>query len=108
MRCGEPIWQTRSTWPMSIPSSSEAVATRALSAPVLSRCFGSEPPFLGQASVVSRHRVLAQPLAEMARDALGQPPGVDEHERRPVFANQCGQAIVVLLPHLMRHDGIER
>src|SRR5688572_32327463 len=27
MRCGEEIWQTRSTWPMSIPSSSDAVAT---------------------------------------------------------------------------------
>ena len=43
MRCsataidrGEPIWQTRSTVPMSMPSSSDAVATTALSFPVLS------------------------------------------------------------------------
>ena len=34
----EPSWQTRSTSPMSIPSSSEAVATSALSSPALSRC----------------------------------------------------------------------
>ena len=37
MRCGEPIWQTRSTWPMSMPSSSEAVATSAFSWPFFSR-----------------------------------------------------------------------
>src|SRR5439155_522752 len=43
MRCratererGEPIWQTRSTEPMSIPSSREAVATRAHTSPAFS------------------------------------------------------------------------
>ena len=35
MRCGDPIWQTRSTWPMSMPSSSDAVATSAFSLPFL-------------------------------------------------------------------------
>ena len=34
---GDPTWQTSSTGPMSIPSSSEAVATRARSSPALSR-----------------------------------------------------------------------
>ena len=38
---GEPIWQTRSTWPMSMPSSSEAVATRARKRPDLSACSAS-------------------------------------------------------------------
>ena len=38
---GEPSWQTRSTSPMSMPSSSEAVATSALSLPRLSRCSAS-------------------------------------------------------------------
>ena len=41
MALGEPIWQTRSTEPMSIPSSREAVATRAFSAPAFSRCSAS-------------------------------------------------------------------
>ena len=41
MRCGEPIWQTRSTWPMSMPSSSDAVATSAFSCPVFSRVSAS-------------------------------------------------------------------
>ena len=38
---GEPIWQARSISPMSMPSSSEAVATSARSAPCLSRCSAS-------------------------------------------------------------------
>ena len=33
MRCGEEIWQTRSTWPMSMPSSSDAVATSTFNRP---------------------------------------------------------------------------
>ena len=37
MERGEPIWQTRSTVPISMPSSSEAVATTAFSSPFLSR-----------------------------------------------------------------------
>ena len=41
MRCGEEIWQTRSTWPMSMPSSREAVATTTLSLPSRSRCSAS-------------------------------------------------------------------
>src|SRR5205814_1556878 len=36
-----PIWMTRSTSPMSMPSSSEAVATRTLSSPALSLCSAS-------------------------------------------------------------------
>ena len=32
------------------------------------------------------HRVFAQPLGQMVGDALGQPPRVDEHQRRPVLA----------------------
>ena len=48
MRCsataierGEPIWQTRSTVPMSMPSSSDAVATTARSSPLFSRASAS-------------------------------------------------------------------
>ena len=50
MRCsataierGEPIWQARSTVPISMPSSSEAVATTARSSPALQPRFGVEP-----------------------------------------------------------------
>ena len=40
---GEPSWQTRSTSPISMPSSSEAVATSAFSSPRFSRCSAVEP-----------------------------------------------------------------
>jgi hypothetical protein len=39
---GEPNWQTRSTSPMSMPNSSEAVATSAFSLPYLRRCSASK------------------------------------------------------------------
>ena len=38
---GEPSWQTRSTSPMSMPSSSDAVAASTFSSPRLSRCSAS-------------------------------------------------------------------
>ena len=41
MRRGDPIWQTRSTDPMSMPSSSDAVATSAFRRPPLSRASAS-------------------------------------------------------------------
>ena len=70
MRCsataidrGEPIWQTRSTVPISMPSSSEAVATTALSSPLFSRCFGLEPQLARKTSVMRQDRILAEPLA---------------------------------------------
>ncbi|KGX79623.1 aTP-dependent helicase, DEAD/DEAH family [Burkholderia pseudomallei MSHR435] len=39
---GEPSWQTSSTSPMSMPSSSEAVATSSLSLPCFRRCSASK------------------------------------------------------------------
>ena len=38
MLWGEPIWHTSSTGPTSMPSSSEAVATRARRSPARRRC----------------------------------------------------------------------
>ena len=108
IRCGEPIWQTRSTWPMSMPSSSDAVATIARQAARLQPALCVEPRLLREAAVMCRHRVLAEPLGEMTGHALGHPPSVDEDQRRPVRADQRGQPVVVLLPHLVRHHRFER
>ncbi len=108
IRCGDPIWQTRSTWPMSMPSSSDAVATSALQRAALEPRLGVEPPLLGQASVVRRHRVVAQAVAQVASQPLGEAPRVDEHERRPMFPDEIGEPVVVLLPDLARHHRFER
>ena len=35
--------------------------------------------------MVSGHLVLPEPLAKLVRHALGHPPGVHEHEGRPVL-----------------------
>ena len=66
--------------------------------------FGGQPQLAGQAAVMGEHRVFAKPLGQMMGDALGQPPRVHEDEGRPVFLNQRGDAVVDLLPHLVRRD----
>ncbi len=53
--------------------------------------------------MVRGDRFLAEPLAEMARGALGHAPRVDEDQRRPVQQDQLGDAAVDLLPLVVRH-----
>ena len=91
-----------------MPSSSEAVATSAFSAPLLSRCFGVEPALFRQAAVMRRDLVGAEPLRQRAGGALGHAAGVDEDQRRAVRLDQLGDAVVDLLPDLARHDRFER
>ena len=57
---GEPSWQTRSTSPISMPSSSEAVATIALQLAALQALLGVEPLFLGEAAVMRGDAVIAE------------------------------------------------
>ena len=50
---------------------------------------------LREAAVVRGDDVVAEPLAELVRDALGQPARVDEHQRGAVLARRarrCGRA----------------
>ena len=57
---------------------------------------GVEPLLLGEAAVMRRHLLLAEPLGELARRPLGQPARVDEDQRRAVRLDQLGQAVVDL------------
>ena len=93
---------------MSMPSSSEAVATSARSDPALRRCSASSRALARQAAVVAGDRVLAQDLRELRRDPLGHLPRVHEDERRAVLADEVGHPRVDLLPLLVRADGGER
>ena len=68
----------------------------------------AQPMFLREAAVVRRDRVVAEPLREVARGALREPPGIHEHERRPVRADQLREPVVFLDPDLVRHDRLER
>ena len=83
---GDPMWHTRSTVP---DVDAELERGRGDERPQLA---GFEPP-LGveanlarEAAVVRRHRIGPEPLGEMVRHALGEPPRVDEDERRSVLA----------------------
>ncbi len=108
MRCGDEIWHTRSTWPMSMPSSSEAVATSTLSLPVAQPLLGVEALLLREAAVVRGDELGAEPLGQLVRHALGEPPRVHHDERRAVRLDQLDQALVDLLPDLVRHHRFER
>ncbi len=67
-----------------------------------------EAHLLGKAAVMRRDALGAEPLGELVRHALGQPPRVDEDERSAVRLDQPDQALVDLLPHLVRHHRLER
>ena len=105
---GEPSWHTRSTSPMSMPSSSDAVATSTLSSPRFSRCSAVQAQLLRHAAVVRHHVLGAEELGQVARRALGHAPRVDEHERRAVLLREVREALVDLLPHLGGHHRLER
>ena len=62
---------------------------------------------LRQAAVVRGHDVVAQPLAELVREPLGQPAGVDEHERGAVLLDQRGDAVEHVAHLLGRRDRLE-
>ncbi len=66
--------------------------------------FGGQAQLARQAAVMREHRVFAEPLGEIVRHALGQPPRVDEDERRPMFVDERADAVVDFLPHLVRRD----
>jgi len=57
-----------------------------------------------QTPVMRRHVFLAQPLAQLMSNALGEPPRIHEHERRAVRIHQLYDALVNLVPHLVRRD----
>ena len=93
---------------MSMPSSSEAVATIALQFAALEPLLGRKPAFLRQAAVMRGDRILAETVREFAGDPLGHAAGVDEDERRAMALDQFGEAAVDLGPDLVRHHRFER
>ena len=105
---GEPIWQTRSMSPMSMPSSSEEVATSARSWPAFSRVSARNRCSLERLPWWSRDVLGADALGEVARRALGEAPVVDENQRRPVRLDQLREPVVQLVPDLVRHHRLER
>ena len=70
----------------------------------LELAFGLEAQRTRETAVVGEHDAFAEPLFEMMRDALGQPPRVDENESRAMSFDQRRDAVIDLGPHLIaRH-----
>ncbi len=104
---GEPIWQTSSTGPMSMPSSSDAVATSALSSPAAQPPLDPGPAVLREAPVVRGDDVVAEPLAELVGEPLREPAGVHEHERGVVLADELGDLVEDVVHLLGRRHRLE-
>ena len=98
MRCsplatdgGASICTTRSIAPMSMPSSSDEVATSAAQRAGLEQVLDLDALRPRDRSVVRAHQRLAGELVQRAGQPLGQPPAVDEDQRRPVRADELEQ-----------------
>jgi hypothetical protein len=89
---GASIWMTRSIAPMSMPSSSDEVATMAGRRPALRSSSTCEALLPAERAVVGAHELLARELVEGGGHALGQAAAVHEHERGAVGADQLEQA----------------
>ena len=53
------------------------------------------------------HCGFAEAVAQVTCDPFGKPPGVHEHQGRPMRADEIGEAFVVLLPDLVGHHGFK-
>ena len=92
---GEPIWHTSSTGPMSMPELERGGGHQRLQVAGPQARLDPVAAVLRQAAVVGGDDVVAQPLAELVGEPLGQAAGVDEHERGAVLARparRCGRA----------------
>ena len=113
---GDPIWQTSSTGPTSIPSSSDAVATSARREPARSRAStirrrsADRLPWWAattKESVTGLLDSVVEALGELVGDPLGELPGVHENERGAVLANQLGDTVEDLAELPARGDRLE-
>ena len=105
---GDSTCTTRSIAPMSMPSSSDDVATSAGRRPGLQHVLDLEPLLAGDRAVVGAGDVLLGELVQAMGDALGGAAAVHEDERRAVGAHQLEQARVDRRPDRLARLAVER
>ena len=103
-----PSWQTSCTAPMSMPNSSDDVATNARNSPCFSRFSASRRNFARKTSVMRRHFVLAQNSGQIGGDAFRHTPSIDKNKRRLMRLNQSRELFVNFHPDIVGHDSAER
>ena len=89
---GASIWTTRSIAPMSMPSSSDEVATSAANPAGFQQVFHLAAGFACQRSVMRPHERLAGQLVQRASQPLREATTVHEQQRRLMRANQLEQS----------------
>ena len=95
---------TRSTVPISIPSSSDAVAIRTLICPSFSFFSAASRSLRDKLPWCAANIVFPDPLRQMMRDPLDQPPRVHKHQRRAVLLGKLDDAGVDFLPHFVTRN----
>ena len=92
---------------MSMPSSSDAVATSARSSPAFSRCSSAQAALLREAAVVRARRAPRRAArARLCATRSASAARVHEDERGAVLRDQLGDAVVDLAPLLVGSDGL--
>ena len=74
---------------------------------VLELLLDVQAAFAGEAAVVAGDALLAEAVAQVVGDALGQGAGVDEDQGGVVLDDQIGEAVVDVIPLLAGGDGFE-
>ena len=74
----------------------------------LQTLFSGQSQLARQAAMVRSDVLVADSLPKVSRSSFSHAPRVYEHQRRLVFANKLGDAIVNFFPHFVRHHGFER
>ena len=87
---GDSTWITRSTAPMSMPSSSDEVATRHGISPFFKQLLHLDALLAGERAVVRAGELALGQLVQPQGQPLRQPPVVDEDDRRPVLLDETG------------------
>ena len=103
-----PIWHTRSTSPISMPSSREAVAINARSCPPFQSPLRVQTVLASQTAVVRGDRIFPQSLRQVSRQPLRQPPGVDKDQRSAVLFDELRQLLVNFGPGFSGQDRFHR
>ena len=101
MERGDPIWQTRSTVPISMPKFQRSGRHHRPQLAVLQPLFRFQPQRARQAAMMRQNRIGAQPFAQMMRDPLGQPSRIHEHQVVRFSRISSASAVVDLAPHFV-------
>ena len=105
---GDSTWMTRSTAPMSIPSSRDEVATRHGIEPRFEQLLDLEPLLARERAVVGSRHLAFSELVQPQRKPFREPAAVHEHDRRAMRLDQLQQARIDRRPDRAADAPVDR